>query len=165
MACGAEKQSVTLVRMPSLDRALQALMPSRIKGNFTTMFLWIFASFRPSAIMAADSIATTSAEMSPSMMSQIALTCSSIGLPSFAISEGFVVTPSTMPQSAPFLISSRLAVSRKIFMVIFYASEVIWFSRAPTPSITIRTEEPGPMAPTPGGVPVAMRSPGSSVIN
>src|SRR4051794_36542961 len=48
-------------------------------------------------------------------MSQIFRICSSIGWPSFAMSEGFVVTPSTTPHSTPRRSSSRLAVSRKIF--------------------------------------------------
>src|SRR3954451_22788486 len=54
--------------------------------------------------------------MGPSTMSQIAAICSRIGLPSFAIRVGLVVTPSTMPHSAPFRISSRFAVSRKNFI-------------------------------------------------
>src|SRR5277367_4803924 len=49
-------------------------------------------------------------------MSQILRIWSSIGLPSLAISVGFVVTPSTMPHAAPFFNSSRFAVSRKNFM-------------------------------------------------
>src|ERR1035438_5828092 len=114
-ACPGEKHSVTLTRMPSDDRALVAWMPSRVSGHFTTMFLWILASSLPSLIIAEASVDTTSALISPSTMSQIRRTCSAIGRPSFAISVGFVVTPSTMPQLAPFFSSSRFAVSRKIF--------------------------------------------------
>src|SRR5262249_33610334 len=36
--------------------------------------------------------------------------------PSFAISDGLVVTPSTMPHAAAFFSSSRFAVSRKNFI-------------------------------------------------
>src|ERR1043165_2336454 len=54
--------------------------------------------------------------MSPSTMSQIMRTWSSIGRPSLAISDGLVVTPSTTPHPAPFFSSSRLAVSRKNFI-------------------------------------------------
>src|SRR5206468_8084380 len=42
--------------------------------------------------------------------------CSEISLPSLAIRVGLVVTPSTMPQLAPFFNSSRLAVSKKNFI-------------------------------------------------
>src|SRR5258707_480121 len=115
-ACAAEKHSVTLTRMPSLLRARVAMMPSRVSGHFTTMFLWIFTSLRPSSIMDLASVETTSAETSPSTMSQIMRTWSSIGRPSLAISEGLVVTPSTIPQLAAFFSSSRLAVYKKNFM-------------------------------------------------
>src|ERR1035437_5649228 len=102
--------------MPSLLSAAVALIPSRVNGHFTTMFLWILASLRPSAIIASASVEITSALMSPSTMSQIMRTCSSIGRPSLAISDGLVVTPSTIPQLAPFFSSSRFAVSKKNFM-------------------------------------------------
>src|SRR5436190_7843546 len=102
--------------MPSLASAEVALMPSRVNGHFTTMFLWILASLWPSVIIAPDSVETTSALISPSTMSQIIRTCSSMGRPSLAINDGFVVTPSTIPQLAPFFSSSRFAVSRKNFI-------------------------------------------------
>src|SRR5262249_10610041 len=76
----------------------------------------VFMDFREfPALFDLTSGETTSAETSPSTMSQISRTCSSIGRPSFAISEGLVVTPSTIPQAAPFFNSSRFAVSRKNF--------------------------------------------------
>src|SRR5262249_33808420 len=71
------------------------------------------ASFRPSAIISGDSVETTSALISPSTMSQIIRICSSIGRPSFAMSVGFVVTPSRIPQLTPVFNSSKFAVSRK----------------------------------------------------
>src|SRR6185369_2953590 len=92
-------------------------MPSLVNGHFTTIFLWILASLSPSAIIAADSVETTSALTSPSTISQIMRTCSSIGRPYLAISDGLVVTPSTIPQLAPFFSSSRFAVSKKNFTV------------------------------------------------
>src|SRR2546425_12140838 len=49
-------------------------------------------------------------------MRQISRTCSRNGRFSFATSEGFVVTPSSTPRDVPWRISSRFAVSRKIFM-------------------------------------------------
>ena len=111
----AEKHSVTFTRMPSLLNAAHAMMPSRVSGHFTTMFLWILDRLWPSRIIEEASVATTSALMSPSTMSQMRRTCSSIGRPSLAMRDGLVVTPSRIPQLAPFLISSRFAVSRKNF--------------------------------------------------
>src|SRR6185312_6775984 len=102
--------------MPSLLSAEHASIPSRMSGSFTTTFLWIFASSRPSGIIAFASVDTTSALMGPSMMSQMAAICSLIGFPSLAISEGLVVTPSTIPHFAPARSSSRFAVSRKNFI-------------------------------------------------
>src|SRR6516225_7245613 len=110
-----KRQSVRLARVYSLLGAALPRIPSRVRGHFTTTFLWILASRLPSSTMAANSVATTSALMSPSTMSQIFRTCSSSARPSLAIKVGFVVTPSTMPQLAPFRNSSRLAVSRKNF--------------------------------------------------
>ena len=112
---GAEKQSVTLTRMPSLLRTEVALIPSRVSGHLTTTFLWMRASSRPSRTIWSALVDTTSALMSPSTMSQIMRICSSIGRPSLAIKVGLVVTPSTMPHAAPFFNSSRFAVSRKNF--------------------------------------------------
>src|SRR5690606_11669408 len=81
------------------------------------------ASARPPRTMPSASRDTTSALTSPSTMSQISRICSSMGLPSRAISDGLVVTPSTIPQAAPAFRSSRLAVSRKNFTR--YAPEFI----------------------------------------
>src|SRR5581483_9439719 len=75
--------------------------------------------------MPALSVEVTSALMSPSTMLQISRMCSSNGLPSLAISDGLVVTPSTMPQLAPLRSSSRLAVSRKNFTHTVYQNRFI----------------------------------------
>src|SRR5260370_22597656 len=88
----------------------------------------MLASLRTPAIIAPASRETTSALTSPSTMSQIMRTCSSIGRPSLAISDGLVVTPSTIPQLAPFFNSSRFAVSKKNFT-----------SSPPCPSISVYT--------------------------
>ena len=66
-----------------------------MRGTFTTTFGWIFASSRPSATMPSASVAITSAEMGPSTISQISRMTTRVGLPAFARSDGFVVTPST----------------------------------------------------------------------
>src|SRR5437899_2358288 len=63
--CMLEKQSVTLVRMPSLARRRTATMPASIIGIFTTMLSAILASSWPSRTIASVSTATTSAETGP----------------------------------------------------------------------------------------------------
>ena len=69
----AEKISVTLVWMPSLESTFTAFSPSVVMGIFTTMLGWIFAISLPSAIMpsALVVLAFTSPEMGPSTMSVI----------------------------------------------------------------------------------------------
>ena len=59
----------------------------------------------------------TSALTGPSTTSHISLILIWWSAPSFAMSEGFVVTPSRMPVDAASVISSRFAVSMNIFMV------------------------------------------------
>src|ERR1043166_671670 len=60
---------------------------------------------------------TTSAEISPSTMATISCGSSLNGLPAFATSDGFVVTPSSNPIAAASRISLMLPVSMKIFMM------------------------------------------------
>src|SRR5664280_2018922 len=67
--------------------------------------------------------------MSPSTMSQIMRTWSSIGRPSLAISDGLVVTPSTIPQLAPFFSSSKFAVSKKNFTISLRLSISVYTAR------------------------------------
>jgi hypothetical protein len=112
----AEKQSVTFTIVPSPVSTLQAFRPSQVKGTFTAMFFAIFASLRPSAIMVSESSAVTSALTGPSTVPQISSTTSRKLRPDFAISDGFVVTPSSRPVSASSRISAISAVSTKNFM-------------------------------------------------
>ena len=112
----AEKHKVTLTIVPSSDSVRQALSPSQVSGTFTATFRAILASFRPSAIIASTSVAATSALTGPGTISQIsAMICRKLR-PDFAISDGLVVTPSTMPVAASSAISLVSAVSMKNFM-------------------------------------------------
>ena len=82
------------------------------------MFGWIAAISRPSLIIPSASVvvAFTSPLIGPSTMEVISLITSVKSLPSFAIKEGFVVTPQITPRSLAFLMSSTLAVSTKNFI-------------------------------------------------
>src|ERR1051325_7702884 len=115
-ACGAEKHSVWLQRMPLPERYFTALRPSFVSGHFTTAFFATCASSSPSLIMPSKSVATTSRLTSPGTMLQISSTSGRNGRFSLAMSDGFVVTPSTTPMATPSLISETFAVSRKIFI-------------------------------------------------
>ncbi len=101
--------------MPSSTRHLQAFRPSRVVGNFTTIFLCQLAYSRPSLHIAPASV---SAFTGPSTTEQISrmVSLKVLPLPSFAISDGLVVTPSRMPSEAASRISLMLAVSRKNFI-------------------------------------------------
>ena len=83
---------MTLTRIPSAASTLVARRPSRMSGTFTTILLCIFASSRPSLIMASDLVPTTSALIGPFTRLQISKSTSLKLRPSFATSEGFVVT-------------------------------------------------------------------------
>ena len=93
-----------------------AFSPSSMQGILTTMFSWSEARCRPSSIMPSASVATTSPEMGPFTVLQISTRMASGSPVSFASRLGLVVTPSTTPRAAASRISSRFAVSRKIFM-------------------------------------------------
>src|SRR6266446_2609641 len=113
----AEKQSVWLTRIPSLDRCLTALSPSLVRGHLTTAFGATWASSLPSLTMPSKSVATTSRLTSPgATMEQISSTSGRKGRFSLAMSEGLVVQPSTRPMATPSRSSFTFAVSRKIFM-------------------------------------------------
>ncbi len=94
------------------------MRPSAVIGIFTTIFGWIFAISRPSAIISSafSVVAFTSPEIGPSTISVISLITSLKSRPSFAIRDGLVVTPQMIPMSFASLISSTLAVSIKNFM-------------------------------------------------
>jgi hypothetical protein len=70
-ACAAEKQSVTLTRMPSPDSDLHALMPSRVSGTFTIMCESMPAMSCPCESMPAKSVAVTSPLTGPFTIWQI----------------------------------------------------------------------------------------------
>src|SRR5712692_4111828 len=103
--------------MPSPERCLTALSPSFVSGHLTTTFGAIWASSLPSLTIPSKSVATTSRLTSPGTIEQISSTRGRNGRFSLAMSEGFVVTPSTTPMATPSLISETFAVSRKIFIV------------------------------------------------
>ena len=107
--------------MPSALRTLTALSPSTVIGIFTTIFGWIFAISRPSAIIPSASVvvAFTSPLIGPSTISVISLMTSLKSRPSFAIRDGLVVTPQITPMSFAFLMSSTFAVSMKNLMLFF----------------------------------------------
>ncbi|EFR83218.1 conserved hypothetical protein, partial [Listeria monocytogenes FSL F2-208] len=67
----AENTSVTLVLMPSSVNTFTAAKPSPVIGIFTTIFGWIFAITRPSAIISSASKLTTSPLIGPSTMDVI----------------------------------------------------------------------------------------------
>ena len=73
---------------------------------------------RPSAIIPSASVvvALTSPLIGPSTIDAISAMTSSKTRPSFAIKDGFVVTPQITPMSFAFLISSTFAVSIKNFI-------------------------------------------------
>src|ERR1043165_342603 len=132
MACAAEKQSVTLTRMPSEVSCRVAFSPSGVSGHLTTTFLAMPAYSRPSRSIPSVSRLVTSAETSPSTISQMAATCARKSTPpSLATSEGFVVTPSTKPSAAPSRISSRFAVSRKNFITSLLPSGLLALKSTP----------------------------------
>src|SRR5215467_16200369 len=115
-ACAGENTSVTLTRMPSLERAFVALMPSRVSGHFTTICGSIFAMSWPSRIIPAKSVEVTSPLTGPLTMSQIFLRLARKSPGSFDRSDGFVVTPSRMPSAAIASMSLMLPVSTNSFM-------------------------------------------------
>src|ERR1051326_8193073 len=111
--------NVTLIRIPSPCSRWSARTPSGVIGTFTTMFECQLASSRPSRSIPSVSVDTTSAFTTPSFTISEALRISSRnGRPSLAARVGFVVMPSSRPKSDACWISSKLAVSRNIFMVI-----------------------------------------------
>ena len=116
----AVKIRVTFVLIPSFERTLTAFRPSTVIGIFTTMFGWILAISRPSAIIPSASVvvAFTSPLIGPSTISVISLITSLKSLPSFAIRDGFVVTPQIIPMSFALRMSSTFAVSIKNLILI-----------------------------------------------
>ena len=79
------------------------------------------ASLSPSLTMVSKSVATASAEIGPSTRAQISAMTSAMLRPDLAISEGLVVTPSTMPVGTMSRMTATSAVSRKSFMSVSLA--------------------------------------------
>jgi hypothetical protein len=98
-----------------------ARSPSQVSGSFTTTFGAMAASLSPSLTMVSKSVATASAEIGPSTRAQISAMTSAMFLPDFAISDGLVVTPSTIPVGSMSLMTATSAVSRKSFMAALLA--------------------------------------------
>src|SRR5260370_3478781 len=115
-ACGAEKQSVWLTRMPSPLRYFTALIPSLVSGHLTTTLGATCTSSLPSFTMPSKSVATSSRLTSPGTTRQISSASGRKGRFSLAMSEGLVVQPSTGRMAQPSRSSFTFAVSRKIFM-------------------------------------------------
>src|SRR3546814_14587726 len=82
--------------------------------------------------MVAWSVAVTSAETGPGTTSQISAITSAIGRPALAISDGLVVTPSTIPVLARSRISAPPAGSTKYYMA---ASSPLLEGRSTTPLV------------------------------
>jgi len=81
------------------------------------MFGCIFTISIASAIIPLASSLFTSPLIGPSTIEAISLTTSVKSLPSFAINDGFVVTPHITPISFTFFISSTFAVSKNNFII------------------------------------------------
>src|SRR4051812_4728503 len=125
-----------LILMPWSASALQAFTPAFVVGSFTTTCLCQSAYSSPSLHIAAASVATTSTDTGPPTTSHISRMVSLLfGLPSFAISDGLVVTPSRIPMAAASRISCRLAVSMKNFMRSVQLSAFVldWISQRADP--------------------------------
>ena len=116
-ACAAEKHSVTLTIIPLSESSRHKISPSVVKGTFIVTFLPSPDSTFASSRMPLNSIAVTSALTGPSTSAQISAIVCFMSRPDFAIRDGLVVTPSTIPVGRRAFISSQFAVSRKIFIL------------------------------------------------
>ena len=115
-ACVAEKTSVTFTRIPSDASVWQASTPGFPNGTFTTMWASMPASSRPSRTMPPTSVETTSALTGPLTVAQISLSTVRGSPPALASSEGFVVTPSTIPSGARLAMSFTFPESTNSFI-------------------------------------------------
>ena len=117
-ACPAEKHSVTLTRMPSLLSARgghDAVARQRALHHDVLVDLGQLAALPRSSRSA--SVETTSAQMSPSTMSQIMRPAPRSGGLPWRSARGWWSRRRQSPKLAPFFSSSRFAVSRKNFTV------------------------------------------------
>src|SRR5439155_250613 len=109
-----EKQSVTLVLIPSPASRRTATIPASSIGILTTMLSAILASCLPSRSIPSVSTATTSADTGPSTSEQISFRTSrgSRSPACLASKDGFVVIPLIKPAWAAQLMCLGRAVMR-----------------------------------------------------
>ena len=100
------------------DNILQASRPAHVKGTLTATLSAILLSAKPSAIIPSASTAVTSALTGPEIILHISAITSLKFFPDLAIMEGFVVTPSTIPDFVNWPIASVSALSIKNFITI-----------------------------------------------
>lgn len=120
------KMRVVCTRMPSSVRRRIAMIPSSIIGSLMMTLSATFASSRPSRYMPSASTDATSVVTGPLTSRQTSASNDGMSpFESWAPSrDGLVVTPSIRPEAAAQRISSRLPVSRKIFMSAKYRARV-----------------------------------------
>src|SRR6476659_582831 len=108
--------------MPSSRSCLTVFSPSGIIGIFTTTLVPNFVNLCASSIIPSVSIPTTSSLTGP-LISFVIFLIISAGCP-FSLDKrvGLVVTPSTTPISLYRFMDSIFAVSRKIFISLFFSS-------------------------------------------
>ena len=116
----AEKISVMFTLMPSAESSAVAASPSSLIATLTTTFSCHSAMRFPSSNSSSAVDEIVSAEIGPSIVAAISSTRSRYSTPSFATSEGFVVTPSITPSRAARRMSSMLAVSMNRRIVCSY---------------------------------------------
>ena len=115
-ACVAEKHKVTFIIIFLSDNALHASKPDHVRGTFIATFFAILLRTNPSSIIPSAFVAVTSALTGPDVIEQISLITSLKSLPDFAIIEGLVVTPSTIPDFVNSVMASISALSIKNFI-------------------------------------------------
>ncbi len=114
--------------MPSSSSIFTAFIPSFVIGIFTTTLSPSSAKNLPSFTMPSVSKDTVSKLTGPSTKLSISFTTSMKGLPVLAANVGFVVTPSSIPQSIACFISSTFAVSIKN-CIIFTSSWYLFYHK------------------------------------
>src|SRR5438874_13628807 len=107
-----------LILIPCPLRHLHAFTPSRVVGSFTTTCSCQLANSWPSRHIVPESVPTTSTLTGPPTILQISRIAGLNGLPSLAMSDGLVVTPSRIPSAAASRISLIFPVSRKSFIAV-----------------------------------------------
>ena len=106
--------------MPLSVSFLHASRPFHVNGTFITIFFAIAINFSACCNISIVSRAVTSELTGPSTIIQISFVTVWIFRPDFNISDGFVVTPSTIPVEYKSFISETSAESKKNFMFFFH---------------------------------------------